>query len=177
MKMLSDVESYSSTTPSTSVKHDMKVKADAFDYSDPFSIKDLLDDLSSGKYGSVTKEIKELIDRKVQIFGPLLSQNPSLSSMFVDAEKLSGQASKSATRQAHHSVIDLEEDCVAVGVPSKSPAVVVLSDDEDEGDKRPSYPFREVRLMQPPVGPFLTEIQVIFLAIVILEVNCEKNAD
>ncbi|KAH9696338.1 protein CHROMATIN REMODELING 35 [Citrus sinensis] len=160
MKMSSDVESYSSTTPFTSVKHDMKVKKDTFDYSDPFSIKDLLDDLSSGKYGSVTKEIKELIDRKVQIFGPLLSQNPSLSSMFVDAEKLSGQASKSANRQAHHSVIDLEEDCVAVGVPSKSPAVVVLSDDEDEGDKRPSYPFREVRLMQPPVGPFLTEIQV-----------------
>lgn len=158
MKISSGVESYSSTTPSTSVKHDMRAKTDTIDYSDPFSIKGLLDDLSSGKYGSVTEEIKALIDRKVQIFGPLLSQNPSLLSMFMDAEKLSGQASKS---EAHRSVIDLEEDCVTVGVPSKSSAVVVLSDDEDEGDKRPSYPFREVCLMQPPVGPFLTkEIQV-----------------
>lgn len=158
MKISSGVESYSSTTPSTSVKHDMRAKTDTIDYSDPFSIKGLLDDLSSGKYGSVTEEIKALIDRKVQIFGPLLSQNPSLLSMFMDADKLSGQASKS---EAHRSVIDLEEDCVTVGVPSKSSAVVVLSDDEDEGDKRPSYPFREVRLMQPAVGPFLTkEIQV-----------------
>lgn len=165
MKISSGVESYSSTTPSTSVKQDTRAKTDTIDYSDPFSIKGLLDDLSSGKYGSVTEEIKALIDRKVQIFGPLLSQNSSLLSMFMDAEKLSGQASKS---EAHHSVIDLEEDCVDVGVPSKSSAVVVLSDDEDEGDKRPSYPFREVRLMQPPVGTFLTkEIQVG------LSCNCE----
>ncbi|KAJ4716575.1 protein CHROMATIN REMODELING 35-like [Melia azedarach] len=138
----------------SSIKDTEKEKASeesqkVVDYSDPFSISTLLDNLNSGKFGSVTADIKALIDRKVQMFGPHLPHNPLLSKLFVDAEKnQSKQASELANPQACLNVIDLEDD--SVDVPSRPLPIVVLSDDEDEVDKRPSHPFREVLLMQPP---------------------------
>ncbi|KAJ0010292.1 hypothetical protein Pint_34760 [Pistacia integerrima] len=156
IKLLSDANTYGCT--SASVKNETeekkpKVSQNIVDYSDPFAISNLLDNLDSGKFGSVTKDIKDLIDRKVRTWGTLCAKNPLLSNIFVNAENPSKQATKLANQNPIRNIIDLEDDTAAVA----HPLVVVLSDDEDEEDKRPYNPFREVVLTQPPAGHFLTK--------------------
>lgn len=161
IKLSSDAKTYGCTTSSVSMKDETEekkpeVSQNIIDYSDPFAISNLLDNLDSGKFGSVTKDIKDLIDRKFQIWGPLCANNPLLSNIFLNAESPSKQATKLAIQNPFQKVIDLEDDTAAL---THHPSVVVLSDDEDEEEKRPSYPFHEVVLPrpEPPAGHFFTK--------------------
>ncbi|KAK2665393.1 hypothetical protein Ddye_003967 [Dipteronia dyeriana] len=146
IKTSSDAQNCSSTSSSVGMKDESKekksnVSQNVMDYSNPFAIQDMLDRLDSERFGSVTDEIKELINNKMQILGPHIAKNTS----------------KLPSQKAFCDLIDIDDDCLAVDGPSKPLTVVVLSDDEEEEpDKKPYFPFQEVVLMQPPAGQSLS---------------------
>lgn len=41
-------------------------------------MKDMLDDLNHGKFGSVTKDIESLIAQKMQLLSPIFAKEPAL---------------------------------------------------------------------------------------------------
>ncbi|KAF9619440.1 hypothetical protein IFM89_007015 [Coptis chinensis] len=62
-----------------------KVLLDVVDYSDPFSIPNLMEKLDHGIYGSVAKDIEDLCARQFQMLQPAFSLYPSLSNHRQDA--------------------------------------------------------------------------------------------
>ncbi|XP_074313347.1 protein CHROMATIN REMODELING 35-like [Silene latifolia] len=48
------------------------------DYSDPFVVPDLMENLKSGKYGSVTKDVQALIKRKMEMLNSFVNLYPQL---------------------------------------------------------------------------------------------------
>ncbi|XP_043710776.1 protein CHROMATIN REMODELING 35-like [Telopea speciosissima] len=94
--------------------------------SDPFSLHNWSEGLDSGKYGSVSKDIEELVARKMQLLNPLLARYPLLQRSGLDAggfcKGQPGEVCKSLNQQSIHSasalcnIIDLE-DCTENDVP------------------------------------------------------------
>ncbi|KAA8546009.1 hypothetical protein F0562_020540 [Nyssa sinensis] len=126
------------------------------DYSDPFAVPDLLEGLDSGKFGSVTKEIEELLDRRMQTLKTYYAMHPTLPYTCLNVEKsASKEASKVNCLATHQDVIVLEDDHAVNDVPAvRLPVVVLDSDDEETGDQRSFYPYQEVVLGRP-AGKFL----------------------
>ncbi|KAL5790989.1 hypothetical protein ACOSQ2_005877 [Xanthoceras sorbifolium] len=166
IKTSSDAQNCGSTNSSAGMKDELQekkssVSQNVIDYSNPFAIPNMLDKLDSGIYGSVTKEIKALIDHKMQMLGPHITRNPITLNLFMNVEKnLSKKTSKQSGQQAFSDIINIEDDCMAGDGPSKSSPVVVLSDDEDEQDKRPYNLFLDVVLKDPPAGPLSKDIEI-----------------
>lgn len=107
-----------------------------------FTTNDLLNQLDSGKFGSVTKEIEELIKRRRQLLESLYAVNPELPSACVDVKD--AVESKSMELAAHN-VIDLDDDkdgALERFVPEAqlshhaAPVVIIDSDDDDDDDRR-----------------------------------------
>ncbi|XP_057496871.1 protein CHROMATIN REMODELING 35-like isoform X2 [Actinidia eriantha] len=145
------------------------------DYSDPFAVPNLLEELDGGKFGSVTKEIKDLIARRGHMLDSLFAMHPTL----VDVEKsLMTEASKvkqPAAPSVGHDVIDLDDDgdendvpagrlpvvvcqpvtLPVVVVPPERPIVVIDSDDEETGNQRSFVPPYQQIVLSKPVGQFL----------------------
>lgn len=171
-KLSSNGKDYGRTVFSTNKHNDSeqkkpKVSPQVIDYSDPFAIPDLLESIDCGKYGSVTKDIKALIARKMQTLNPYFAKYPALSDTFLEAEKnQSKEASKEATRLPDNHVIDLEDDCTVNDAKAISlqhvndakalshPVVVIDSDEEDNGCQNHFVPFPEV-VLPKPAGQFL----------------------
>ncbi|KAJ8767196.1 hypothetical protein K2173_013593 [Erythroxylum novogranatense] len=140
-------------------KNKPKLSSKVSDYSDPFAYSNLIDSLDFGKYGSVTNDIKALINRKNQMLSPFYAMFPALSSN-VHGEKSSGNEDPNL----HQNVIDLEEDCTmsvaapaasafalvpstaAAPTPAPAPVLILDSDDEEDGNKRLTSPFKAVVL-------------------------------
>ncbi|KAK6159502.1 hypothetical protein DH2020_006816 [Rehmannia glutinosa] len=129
------------------------------DYSDPFSVNDMLKELDSGKYGSVTKEIQELVERRRQLLDSLYAVNPELSSACLDLQNI---VPSKATELATPDVIDLDDDQDggSVAVTRFVPAMpqscyagpVVIIDSDDENDARSENfrsPYLEVNSKKP----------------------------
>ncbi|KAL3843427.1 hypothetical protein ACJIZ3_000830 [Penstemon smallii] len=123
------------------------------DNSDPFSLN-LLKELDSGKFGSVTKDIQELIMQRRQLLDCLYAMDPCLV--------VQSEVASSTTELATPEVIDLDdeqdESCFAVKgfVPtlqkpySVEPVVIIDSDDEkDVTNENRACPSLEVNLMKP----------------------------
>lgn len=133
------------------------------DYSDPFAIHDLLERLDNGRYGSVTKDIESLINRKVQVLNPLLCLFPSLGNELCSKGMSLGEDK--------HNVIDLNDDDDAVvddaSVRNDSlakggmPVVIIDSDDEESNDNGIFDIFKEIQLPKSNTQR-LTDILVIF---------------
>ncbi|XP_057502991.1 protein CHROMATIN REMODELING 35-like isoform X2 [Actinidia eriantha] len=137
------------------------------DYSDPFAVPNLLEELDGGKFGSVTKEIKDLLARRRQMLDTLFAMHPTL----VDVEKrLMREASKvkqPATSSVGHDVIELDDDGDENDVPARRltvvqpvnlperPVVVIDSDDEEPGNQRSFAPPYQQIVLSKPVGEFL----------------------
>ncbi|KAM3695383.1 hypothetical protein ACJW31_07G127400 [Castanea mollissima] len=171
-KLSSNGKDYGRTVFSTNKHNESeqkkpKVSPQVIDYSDPFAIPDLLESIDCGKYGSVTKDIKALIARKMQTLNPYFAKYPALSDTFLEAEKnQSKEASKEATRLPDNHVIDLEDDCTVNDAKAISlqhvndakalshPVVVIDSDEEDNGCQNHFVPFPEV-VLPKPAGQFL----------------------
>lgn len=135
------------STPGGPVDKRQKDALKVFDYSDPFSFPDLLDGLDSGKYGSVTQDIKDLCARRMQMLNPYFVQDPTLLFTYFNVEKIQ---SKEALKLENQGVIDLEDNSVAN--KAALPVVILDSDDENDGDQKPSYPYHEVFLGRPVNG-------------------------
>lgn len=129
------------------------------DYSDPFSTTNLLNHLDSGKYGSATKEIMELLRRREQLMNSIYSVNPELSLACPD---LQNRVASKTTELATLDVIDIDDDQDERGselkrpVPAElqshnaEPVVIIDSDDDNDvkcENSRP--PHLEVNLKKP----------------------------
>ncbi|CAL5377130.1 unnamed protein product [Camellia sinensis] len=132
-----------------------KTSSKVIDYSDPFAVPNLLESLDSGKYGSVTKEIKDLIDRRRQTLNTYFGLDPTLMDVEVNLARGASKENLPATPSAQKDVIDLVDDDVANDVPvERLPIVVIDSDDEETGDQKSLYPYREI-VLPKPAGEFL----------------------
>ncbi|KAI7988806.1 Peptidyl-prolyl cis-trans isomerase FKBP62 [Camellia lanceoleosa] len=128
-----------------------KTCSKVIDYSDPFAVPNLLESLDSGKYGSVTKEIKDLIDRRRQTLNTYFGLDPMLMDVEVNLARGASKENLPATPSAQKDIIDLVDDDVANDVPiERLPIVVIDSDDEETGDQKSLYPYREIVLPKPP---------------------------
>ncbi|XP_017433544.1 protein CHROMATIN REMODELING 35 isoform X1 [Vigna angularis] len=122
------------------------------DYNNPFAISDVLDNLESGKFGSVTKDIEDLIAQKMKILGPYFVKYPILVDQWVKAIKKHDEETPKLENQlvtvsTDQNVIDLEEEHTRKDVPAtQDPIVIIDSDDEDDGDEKSMVPFHEVVL-------------------------------
>lgn len=165
-KPSSDAQNFGSPKSSPAVKNDLKEKNSStsehvLDYSSPHGIPNMLEKLESGRYGSVTEEIRALIDYKMQLFGPYFARKALDANPHKCVSELSDHRSTSdlSGQPVRNNIVDVQKDCKAVNGPSKPLEVVILSDDEEEGNK-PCFPFQQV-VLQPPAGKSLsTDIEV-----------------
>ena len=154
------------------------------DYSDPFAVPNLLEELDGGKFGSATKEIKDLIARRGHMLDSLFAMHPTL----VDVEKsLMREASKvkqPAAPSVGHDVIDLDDDGdendvpagrlpVVVCQPVTLPVVVIDSDDEETGNQRSFVPPYQQIVLSKPVGQFLMKDFLVSFGFSFLHFNFE----
>ncbi|KAL0384052.1 UNVERIFIED_CONTAM: protein CHROMATIN REMODELING 35 [Sesamum radiatum] len=128
------------------------------DHSDPFSINNLLEELDSGKFGSVSKDMKELLTRRRQLMDSFYAVDPELPSACFNVQN---KMAPKTTELAAPNVIDLDDDQDASSVavqcfyPSTQqlnnagPVVIIDSDDDDAMGQNWRPPYLEVNLKKP----------------------------
>lgn len=98
--------------------------------SEPFTTNDLLFQLDSGKFGSVTREIEELIKRRRQLLDSFYAVNPELPAA------CSGTQTPVVSKHSEVGapvVIDLDDDNIEAQLSHlAAPVVVIDSDDDDD---------------------------------------------
>ena len=131
-----------------------KASINVLHYSSPSVISPLLDHSDDKKFGSVTKEIQALLAQRMQVMSPYFAKYPSLLDRFVEVgmnkkEETRKLGSQQVTGSANQGVRDLEEEHTTnVPAATSLPDIIVLSDEEDDRDEKPSLPFQEVVLKQ-----------------------------
>ncbi|GAB4853863.1 hypothetical protein Ancab_018072 [Ancistrocladus abbreviatus] len=136
----------SSLSKSKRLKHsndqtDSSIKC--IDYADPFAISDTLEGISYKKYGSVTKDIEALVARMMQLMNsfhilhPKLTCPETITSLGVEESDL-----------LNRNAIDLEGVTILKAASSVAPVVIIDSDEEDAGERRPPYPFQGISLQR-----------------------------
>lgn len=137
-------ESRSQSSPTTAsswreeCEHEKgKVSSGVFGRSDPFAIPELLEALDSGKFGSVTREIEDLIKRRMKLVNSCFASDHSLPNKVLELER-NFEKGEFKGNQPAPDVIDLEDEQEAKGVapstcfgPSAGLLVIIDSDDED----------------------------------------------
>ncbi|KAG8368202.1 hypothetical protein BUALT_Bualt15G0020700 [Buddleja alternifolia] len=132
-------------------------ESQAVDHSDPFSINNLMAELDSGKYGSVTKDIRELLKRSRQLVDTYYAMDPKLPYACLDVQN---KVEPLKTEAATPDVIDLDDDedgsSVAYTrfVPAaqqsfSGPIVIDLDDDNDAKGENHMAPYVELNLKKP----------------------------
>ncbi|KAL9231665.1 hypothetical protein vseg_006862 [Gypsophila vaccaria] len=101
------------------------------DYSDPCAIPNLLQNLDSGKYGSVTREVQALIARRMQMVNSLILAYPDLEN---DPDLKTTEAKPAA--------------------PPKDEVLIIDSDDDDDAGRIPVYQFQGISFPRPSVELF-----------------------
>lgn len=153
-------DGFDETTPTRCWRKELeeqkqKLQSKVVDYSDSFTIPKMFEELDSGKYGSVTKEIEELIARRRHLDDILHAADPELSYKCLQVEMNLIQGNHQSTSLA---VIDVEDGQDATStqplqfvpglllLPPTEPVVILDSDDEEPNREKPSLPFKEVVL-------------------------------
>lgn len=116
-----------------------KVSSRVANCSDPFAAPQLREVLDSGKFGSVTREIKDLIERRMKFVNSCYTSDHSLPNKVLESESNYEWAFKG--NQPSPNVIDLEDGqeandissgtMVSACLPSAGLVVIIDSDDED----------------------------------------------
>lgn len=132
---------------------------DQIDYSDPFAIYRMLDEVDSGKYGSVTRDLEAVTLQRMQHLTPLI--NASLNTETFPRKEVSKLAGEPAGNSGQENIITLDDDGARNDAPTAAQPVLILddSDEEDNTNWKPSYPFQQIFLAtqagvagQSPVG-------------------------
>ncbi|PON80783.1 SNF2 domain-containing protein / helicase domain-containing protein [Parasponia andersonii] len=158
-----DGTAFSSTLCDETVLKKPNTSSKVVDFSDPFAIQKMLDQLDCGRFGSVTKDIEAVLALKMQTLHPYFKKYPTLVNKYFDmdksrADEASNLAYRRTTQLAHDNVIDLEDDCAR---SDASTAIITIdSDEEDREDHTPSYRFLNVVLNQPSGELFMKAIEV-----------------
>ncbi|XP_057500064.1 protein CHROMATIN REMODELING 35-like isoform X1 [Actinidia eriantha] len=121
-------------------------------YTDPFAVPNLLDELERGKFGSVTNEIKDLLARRAQTLNSYFGTRATILDVEKNGVKEASKVNWSATPLACQDVIELDDD--DDGVPNDFPAerlqvIVIDSDNDETGDQRCFNPYQGVVLNNP----------------------------
>ena len=128
------------------------------DYSDPFAIHGLLDQLDSGRYGSVTDDIRSLFNRKAQMIHTFLVMYPELAN--------ESRGREMGFSEEKCNVIDLDDDDDEGGggggnvASGRMPVVVIDSDDEEESNENRMAGHFQGIVLPKPDGQFLTDLMV-----------------
>lgn len=148
-------------------------------YSDPLVVHNLLEELGSGKFESLTKQIKDFLARKRQVLNPHFAMDPIITDVEMNLEKEASKANQLATPLAHQDVFDLDNSNDANDVSAEIlpivvhklqvvgqglPVGVLNSDKEETGDKRPFNPYPEIVLPKPTGEFVMKDFRVIFLS-------------
>ncbi|PNT41478.2 hypothetical protein POPTR_004G159000v4 [Populus trichocarpa] len=128
------------------------------DYAKPFAIRGLLERLDSGRYGSVTDDIRSLFYRRAQLIHPCLAMHPTLSNEPRGRGMSFGEGKCNVT--------DLDDDEIEGGgdsvgnvVVGRTPVVVIDSDDDESNENRMVGHFQGIVLPKPE-GQFSTDVMV-----------------
>ncbi|KAL9354373.1 hypothetical protein Peur_052343 [Populus x canadensis] len=128
------------------------------DYAKPFAIRGLLERLDSGRFGSVTDDIRSLFYRRAQLIHPCLAMHPTLSN------EPRGRGMSFGEEKCN--VIDLDDDEIEGGGDSvgnvavvRTPVVVIDSDDDESNENRMVGHFQGIVLPKPE-GQFSTDVMV-----------------
>ncbi|CAL9223171.1 unnamed protein product [Arabidopsis halleri] len=123
----------------------LKSSSKVIDYSNPFAISNMLEALDGGKFGSVTKELQEIADMRMDLVKRCIWLYPSLAYTEFEDEKT--MMSLDNQQIVEGGVINLDDDDddvsnKAICVVPSSEIVVLDSDDEDNERQRPMYQFQ-----------------------------------
>ncbi|KAK4340371.1 hypothetical protein RND71_041833 [Anisodus tanguticus] len=141
-----------------------KASSRVFNRSDPFAIPGLLEVLDSGKFGSVTTEIEDLIARRMKLVNSCFASDHSLPYKVLELEMNSDKGAFKGN-QPSTDVIDLDDgqeaNSLASGPmipyacfgPSAGPVVIIDSDDEDI-QKETISPSQGIHSQKNPISPF-----------------------
>lgn len=113
-----------------------------------FSIADFLEELDGGKYGSVTNEIKDLMEKRMNFLKPfyaMIPDSPRRGKSFIKLE---------------NDVIKLENDQNYHGVIPADPILVIDSDEEEPRNQRPCSACKDVPLNSPVITSVLVNSKV-----------------
>lgn len=118
------------------------------DFSHPFAVTNMLEALDGGKFGSVTKELEEVANLRMELVKRCVWLYPSLAHTVFGAGDGQEELVSLENQLALDSVIDLDggdgtEKALCV-VPSTEIVILDSDDDEDEGveSEKPKYPFQ-----------------------------------
>lgn len=165
-------ESRSQSSPTTAsswreeCEHEKgKVSSGVFGRSDPFAIPELLEALDSGKFGSVTREIEDLIKRRMKLVNSCFASDHSLPNKVLELER-NFEKGELKGNQLAPDVIDLEDEQEAKGIasaamvpstcfgPSVGPVVIIDSDDEDSQKNFISPSQGMIHTQKSSISPF-----------------------
>lgn len=119
---------------------------------------DYLQDLESGKYGSVTEDIKKLFERGMDFLKPKYAMNPDL--------RLLRSHDKSSINEATNQpamFINLDDDCDPRGM-RQAPVLIIDSDDDEPVEQSSSRQYQGVLLPMPASGPLILDPVVVCLS-------------
>lgn len=151
-----------------SVDGDSPANASIVNYSDPFAVRTMMSSLSSGKYGSVTKDIEDLMTYQIQLLEPLFLMNPKLRKDYWDLcirqdKNSSNVRQKPDTNFESFSVIDMSKNCnQQSALPTGQTVVIIDSDEEEESAEQKSLPFQAVLIPKPTGSNLIEDIKVSF---------------
>nr|TKR85073.1 SNF2 domain-containing protein CLASSY 3-like isoform X1 [Populus alba] len=135
-----------------------ETKEKVTDYAKPFAIRGLLERLDSGRYGSVTDDIRSLFNRRAQLIPPFLAMHPTQSNEPRGRGMIFGEEKCN--------VIDLDDDEIEGGGDSvgnvavgRTPVVVIDSDDDESNENRMVGHF-QVIVLPKPERQFSTDVMV-----------------
>ena len=127
-------------------------------YTDPFAVPNLLEELKCGKFGSMTSEIKDLA-RRAQMLNSYFGTRATLLDVEKNRVKEASKVNWSASPWTCQVVIELDDDDDDDVVPNDVPAerlqvIVINLDNEETGDQRCFNPYQDV-VQNKPAGEFL----------------------
>lgn len=125
-----------------------RVTSNIIDFSDPSTLQNVLDNINSSKYGSMEKEIKDLVNRCMQSRNSMIQLHPDIEcTSAVTRHNLSGEAELGSKE-----VVDLDSIQAMPNVPAAGPVVIIDSDDDDGEDRKPFHHFQSIAFPTLPIG-------------------------
>lgn len=143
------IKSEESVFPSplyTAYTIDAKKAKKTIDYTDPFVIRNLVQRIDSPKYGSVTKEIEDLLLLRKQVLMPCFKRFPSLRSDLMETNSVREVPIANSGRD-----IVMLDDSASRDTNAPSTDIIAVSDDDDEEPAlgRPFQPYQDIVLNKP----------------------------
>ncbi|KAF9588599.1 hypothetical protein IFM89_013686 [Coptis chinensis] len=121
---------------------------DVVDYSDPFSVSNMIGEVDCGLYGSVSKEIEQLCMLRLHMLQPAFSLYPDILNRCPDFTPQSPISGSGQT--ASNCIVELDDDCVVTCPPAVDDSkLVCISSFEDvlQGHGGRNYNNNEVVIL------------------------------